>query len=155
MVGDHPYRVFLVTSRWTGGAPGRGEKLEGSRIELACGRDCNGRLVPPAVEDMGAFLLRHRILDVGTVEEGSIVVSEISEIGWIEAGLVNFERLKCDESSWFEVEQDGRDGDSPDRPRRRMNLGAPPYRDAQGCQWIIRLKPHSGMSEPFGRRGAL
>lgn len=151
-VGTHAYRVFLVTTQWGGSEPGRGEKIA-TRQELFCGRDRSGRLVPPAVQDAVGYYARFKSTEVGQIEDGSIVVSEISDVGLVEVGISDFATLAEDESSTFEVIQDGRDGS--DSPARVMVLDGAPQHDVQGCQWIIRLRPHAGLSTPFGGGGAL
>lgn len=150
-IGTHAYRVFHVVTEWAGGEPGRGDSKE-TRVELYCGRGLCGRLVPPSVEDAVGYAAKHRFSEVGIIEDGSVIVSEISDVALPEAKLVDFSRLLPGESSLFEIVQDDRDGGGIDQPVRRMALDGAPQHDVQGCQWIIKLRPHSGFSQPFGQR---
>lgn len=151
-VGTHAYRVWLVTKVWPGGEPGRGQATS-KRTELFCGKDRQGRLVPPSVLDAEGIRQKYRFDQSGIVEEGEILVEEISDVGMIEAGLADFARLAESEGSVFEIQQDGRDGTDP--PVRTYALNGSPQHDVQGCQWIVRLRPLQGFSQPFSKGGAL
>lgn len=146
MVGTHVFRVFLVTLSWSGGEPGRGYSSEQSRIELGCGRTSNGRIVAPAVMDATGPAARYKYLPEGLVEEGDLVVTEISDYLVEEYNLSTFGDLKTDESTFFEVQHDRRQDST--RLRRYQLVGQPQH-DAQGCQWILHLRPIVTQSEAF------
>jgi hypothetical protein len=65
--GLRPYRVFLVHVRWTGKRRGEGEQQLMSRREI---------LPVPRVRDMDS--VRRNVHSTGVIEEGDIVIDEIS-----------------------------------------------------------------------------
>lgn len=146
MVGTHVYRLFLVKQTWTGGEPGRGEAIESSRLELGCGRTSDGRVVAPAIQDATGPAARYKYLAEGIVEEGDIVVTEISDYLVEEYNISTFGDLQTDESTFFEVQHDRRQDES--RLRRYQLVGQPQH-DVQGCQWILHLRPIVTQSEAF------
>ena len=146
-MGTHAYRVTLVLKTWPGGEPGRG-KPRNMRYELGCGKDSTGRVVPPSVLDDEGVKLRYGNRAEGMIEEGELLISEISAALITELGLSQFGSLTDDESVIFEVQQDTRDGSTA--PVRTMLLKASPTHDVQGCQWSLVLKPAQAENEAFG-----
>lgn len=148
MAGVFPYRVFLVVAGWSGGEPGRGNRIEKSRVELRCGFDASGKPTPPDVTLEGSF---SRALN-GVVDEGEAVVEKLDPT-YTETELCDIGRLEPGEESFYEIRQDGRDGAAPDRPSGRYRILGKPARERYAGGWRIRL----GAQEPgdtFGDRGA-
>lgn len=139
MAGIHPYRVFLITLAWSGGAQGRGDKAETSRIELRCGFDACGKPTPPRVTLEGSF---SRALQ-GVVDEGQAVVEKLDPT-YTETELCDYGRLREGEESFYEIRHDGRDGGAPDRPVGRYVLLGKPVRETYAEGWRLRL----GAQEP-------
>lgn len=134
-VGDRPYRVFLVTHTWTGGAPGRGEPIESERLELRCGFDCHETPTPPLIILSGGWARSRN----GVVEEGRAVLEELDPT-YTEAELSRYGRLCDDEAALLEVVADERDGAGGGSPVRRFRIDGPPFRDARRFGWTLRLR---------------
>ncbi len=141
-IGDRPYRLFLVVRTWKGGETGR-LPAELTRTELGCGPGSGG-VTGPKVTLGGSFSRTLR----GVVPEGTILVEELAGT-YIEADLVPFGRLGPTEEAWYEVTQDGRNGEAPDRPVLRCTLEGLPYRPGVALDWTMRLRTQEP-GAPFG-----
>lgn len=142
-IGDRPYRLWCVVRRWSGGEAGRGTPEEVSRVELRCGRGCDGSPVPPKVVLSGGY---SRAMH-GLVENGFAVVEELDPT-YTESEIALFGRIEARDEAFFELAQDGRDGDGPTLPRRRFTLEGVPYRDSRVVGWTMRLREQEP-SAPF------
>lgn len=143
-VGPFAYRVWRVTTTWSGGAPGRGQVIEKERVELRCGLRDDGSPSPPQVLLAGSF---SRALN-GTVDEGEARVEKLDPT-YTEADLCDFGRVVSGEESFFEIRQDGRDGAAPDRPLGRYILIGRPVRGDYARGWTLRLRAQEP-GESFG-----
>ena len=143
-IGPFSYRVFRVTTVWSGGAPGRGEIVENERVELRCGLKSDGCPSPPQVTLEGSF---SRALN-GVVDEGEALVEKLDPT-YTEADLCDFGRVSPGDESFFEIRQDGRDGASPDRPLGRYILIGRPVRGEYARGWRLRLRAQEP-GETFG-----
>ena len=146
-MGTHAFRVWLVLTTWPGGEHGRGTPRK-VHHEIGCGRDSSGRVVPPSVLDDEGIKLRYGDRAEGLIEEGELLISEVSASLITELGLSQFGSLADDESAVFEVQQDARDGSTA--PVRTMLLKGSPTHDVQGCQWSLVLKPAQADNDAFG-----
>lgn len=134
-MGTRPYRVFVVVVGWSGGEPGRGQREELRRTELGCGLGCQGGVTPPVVLLSGAWSRSMH----GLVEQGQAVLEELDP-RYTEAELVAYGRCADDEQTFVEITQDGRDGDTADRPVRRYLIDGPPQRTTKPYGWVLRLR---------------
>lgn len=139
--GLRPYRVFSVVTRWSGGAPGRGDEALVSETEL---------LPTPVVKVDG---LRGELTSGGLTERGTTRLSELSprytedEI----RQLFHCEPLPDGLQGWIEIRIDARDGSTE---RRRFVTRGVPERDAERFQWrsvLIRQDSARTRSGALGR----
>lgn len=147
--GIRPYRVFMVHAYWTGSKRGAGEPVIASRREL---------LPVPRVRDFNS--VRRNLRATGLVEEGDLVIDEISA-KYAEDDLTGRTPDNIDPEIprtslktvefWFEVEENR--PTSPNPPIRRFSPPvATPHLSRDGLQWIIIL---TKQANDRGRRGEL
>lgn len=149
--GVRAYRVFLTWTRWSGAARGEGVESVQHRVEI---------LPTPRVSDLTA--VTYRQMGFGVVPEGSLRVDRISSYAYTEDELrglkvpcpVNGQpmpppapaqegaafpiQFSARTSFFYEVVEDGRGDNPPERPRYR--LMAQPWRRTDGMEWTIVLQ---------------
>ena len=139
--GIRPYRVFLCWTTFGGSETGEGYEELRQRVEI---------LPTPCVEslDSVAFSPWH----AGILPVGSVKVSEVSCVAYGEDILRGFDvklipglDLRSVNVSipepwdfFYEVVEDKRGGDEPDRPRFR--LANTPFRKAETQEWVFTLE---------------
>jgi hypothetical protein len=131
-LGARPDRVFLVWTRSGGEEPGEGDEVELARLEI---------LPTPKVSDRTAVALNP--YSAGRLPAGAVRVTEISAGRHREALLAGRELpdgkpAPKGASFFFEVVDDGRDGNEPER--RRFRLAASPTRGPNGRDFEIVLE---------------
>ena len=127
--GLRPYRVFMVRTRWSGESRGEGTETVFDEREL---------LPPPKVDPVSS--VARQLLDIGTDEQGTLQVSEISP-RYTEKELLGYSRLggQIPDNETFYWEVTLLRGDHEAKTRRRfLVVGVPSY-DAEGMQWTVRL----------------
>lgn len=136
-LGARSYTVALVWTRWSGGV--RGEGVE----EVLCRRE-----ILPTPKVSGLYSVDRVTESIGSLEEGSLSVSEISlrftedDLTGLTGGPGNWAAIPEDTAFYWEVT-----AVSAGCPaHRRFSLATPPTRDVVGFQWKIRL------SRAFGDR---
>ena len=132
-LGFRPYRVFLV---WQERHPQQRTWREAHRLELA----------PAHV--LGLDELSLSLGENGQYKEGTIEVLEVSpqqvSDERVLAGYrdgVAWAQADNDREFFYEVVHVKRCPGDPEAPRHRFTLAAPPWHDAEGYQWRLRLKP--------------
>lgn len=142
--GIRPYRVFLVWTRFDGAESGEGYEVLMRRTEI---------LPTPKVDSLDnvAFSPWH----AGVLQVGSLKVSEVSTVSFGEDVLRGFDTTLipdlglCGPSPtipepwdfFYEVVEDARGGDCPERPRYR--LANVPFRKAESQEWVFTLERSS------------
>jgi hypothetical protein len=134
-LGDRPYCVDLVWTRWSGSEIGAGEETEFARVPI---------LPNPIVRDLTSVL--QNPFSAGILPVGSVRVTEIS------AGQMNEDLLRgftipgddprpADVDFFWEVRFDGR-GARINHPseRARYRLLGVPYYDADNVQYQVLLE---------------
>lgn len=142
-LGNRPYNVFLVWTKWNGDE--RGEGIQ----EVVC----RCPIVPtPVVKDLTNLALSP--FGAGVLPVGSVRVTEVSASYSLE---VLFGRIIPDRPEdrvphpydfFYEVVEDGRHESAPLRGRYR--LLSTPHLDAANQQWVMVLERESG---DMGRDG--
>jgi hypothetical protein len=127
-IGARPYRVFSVVVKWSGGDKGRGDPRVISELEF---------LPTPKT---GTETLRSTLNSGGQADSGEIRVTEISPRYTEEEvhTMFHVQPLPKGHEGWIEVTLDTRGGTAAQR--RRFELAAPPYFDAENLQWIAKLR---------------
>jgi hypothetical protein len=157
-IGDRPYRVYVVTTTWAGGAPGRGEQAR-VRIELGCGVDRKtGMIMPPKIENAAnpttntsRYAATMRGLTPSSDGSDTVYVSQIDPT-LVERDFIGFVDLAQDQESYVEIEHTGSSGGiGEERPVRRYRVAGAPRKDALGMQWLLALVPQEP-SKTFGGR---
>jgi hypothetical protein len=127
-LGARPYTVALVWTRWSGGSRGEGSEVV-LRVEPI--------LPTPKVADFTA--LQVGLESIGTLEEGSVRVSEVSTrytedhlLGRADDGT----EIPGDQSFYWEVSYQTIDGPGP---RRRFTPKSAPSFKATRLEWVIDL----------------
>lgn len=139
-LGLRPYRVFSVTYRWTGGAPGMGEAQVVSQQEL---------LPTPK---LGLDGVGKELRAGGLVERGTVTLTQVSpryteqQIGSL---FADGRQLGREFQTFVEVVMDRRDGDG--QPRRRFVVAGVPSRDPDSFQWVVRLLRQDAQRLPDGQ----
>lgn len=129
-LGLSPYRVFVVTVRWTGGAVGQGEAKVVGELEL---------LPTPEIRETSGVRGEQR--SGGLVERGTIELRKVS-IRYTERELEGvFQCGRCANRDaavqvFVEMRIDGRE---PEARRRRFTVTGMPYLNAKGFEWRVRL----------------
>lgn len=140
-VGARPYRVFAVTYRWTGGEIGRGTCEIASEVEF---------LPTPRESSLTAF--RKQVLAGGTVERGTMTLTEISpRYTEDEIDVLCYGARSCRGpgfQTFIEMSIDRRDGDRT--KRRRLSVSAAPYRDTDALCWRVDLVRQDADRAPDG-----
>jgi hypothetical protein len=139
--GVRPYRVFMTWTLWGGAERGEGTEELKQRVEL---------LPTPLVKSLDniAFSPWH----AGTLPVGSVRVSEVSAVAYGEDILRGLDRRLIPgldlsganpsiPEPWdffYEIVEDRRGGECPDRPRFR--LANVPFRLAETQEWNFTLE---------------
>lgn len=131
-LGARPDRVFLVWTRHGGEEFGEGDEVEIARHEI---------LPTPKVNDRSAVALNP--YSAGRLPVGAVRVTEISAGRHREALLAGKELpdgkpAPTGATFYFEIVDDGRDGNEPER--RRFRLAATPARGPNGRDFEIVLE---------------
>ncbi len=144
-IGDRPYRVYLVTTTWSGGEPGRGEQAR-VRVELGCGVDRKTGLVQPPKIEASSPLSRpkwqvdRRGMSSATGAADLLYLTQVDPT-LVERDFVTFADLDRDQEAYVEIEHVGaRGGVGAERPVRRYRIAQAPQFDAIAMQWIIGLQ---------------
>lgn len=140
-LGARPYRVFLVTTRWSGGKRGRGVETVVSETEI---------LPTPKVDSMSAIQLQ--MLDVGVDDQGSLSISEISP-RYNENQLLgrNQDGSEIPEDMTFSYEVSLSRNDRDDKKRRRFQIKGVPSYEATQLQWKVQLVRSGSDRQQDGR----
>ena len=146
ILGIRPYRVFLMHTKWTGGARGSGTETVTSEEEI---------LPTPEVdiEEMEPANLNREFSPYGIREEGGVVLTEISLnysehvlLGRSNSGTI----IPKDESFYWEIREDG--SSTPSAPRkRRFHAASIPSKNPDNVCWSIRLlraQPDRAAAQP-------
>ena len=143
-IGARPFRVFLVWTVFTGEKRGAGEERVLERHEVH----------PRPRVDFGS-ITRNPTL-IGIVAAGSTRVDEVTLRYTFDAlqglELPNGRALPADRgkvSFFYEVVEDGRGDDPPERPRFR--LFNKPVRESENAQWSLILEPVSDQMQRSGQ----
>jgi hypothetical protein len=140
--GIRPYRVFLNWTLWSGQETGEGYETLKQRIELLP--------TPKAVENM-----KYNPWHAGLLQEGAFNISEVSVVAYTEDFLrgldpsivpgldLNGPNPTIPEpwDFFYEVVQDRRAGNEPNRPRFRLN--GCPFLKADTQEWTFTLERSS------------
>jgi hypothetical protein len=147
-LGDRPYRVYLVTTAWSGGDPGRGSQTR-VRTEIGAGTDRRTGLTVPPKQGKTDPRQPYRVDARGSsMAPGTIYLSEIDP-ALVERDFVNFVDLAQHQESYFEIEPSGRFASGGLGPVRRYRLAAVPEYDSCCMQWVLALSPQEP-SRAFG-----
>lgn len=154
-IGDRPYRVYLTTVRWSGGAPGHGSRAA-TRIELGCGVDKKTGLIQPPKIEASSPLKRPRTRvgprgsTPGSGETDTIYLTQVDP-RLLERDIVTLADLTPDQEAYVEIEPVGSRyaGVGAEHPVRRYRIAETPQRDAIGMQWVLALVPMEP-SKSFG-----
>jgi len=145
-VGNRPYRVFLVWTKFTGEERGEGTEAVVCRQEI---------LPVPVVSDLTSVALSP--FGAGIVPLGSVRVTEISagySLGFLTGKVVpgKEDQVPQPYDFFYEVVEDDRHDccDSP-QVRPRYRLMATPFLDAPNQQWKIMLERTSGETGNDGK----
>jgi hypothetical protein len=136
-VGNRPYQVHLVWTKWNGDERGEGVQ------EVVCRQ----QLVPtPVVEDLTSITFSP--FGAGLLPVGSVRVTEISASYRLEylRGLVLPDRedqVPHPYDFFYEIVEDGRH-ECPPAERPRFRVYGHPYLDAKNQQWVMVLERTSG-----------
>lgn len=135
-LGNRPYNVYLVWTKWTGEERGEGDQ------EVVC----RCAIVPsPVVKDLTNVALSP--FGAGILPVGSLRVTEVSTCYSMEqlAGRVipgKEDQVPHPYDFFYEVVEDGRHEAEPKRGRFR--LLSTPHLDAANQQWVLVLERVSG-----------
>jgi hypothetical protein len=157
-LGDRPYNVDLVWTRWSGSSIGVGDETEIDRFPL----------VPnPVLFDLTA--VARNPYSAGVLPVGSIRLTEISAGQTSEDLLIG--RVRSDRTTprtsvddfFYEVRFDGRGAGPNEAPpqRARYRLLGSPWYDADNVQFVVLLERASedpsrlGTGVPDGKNGGL
>lgn len=156
-IGDRPYRVYLVTTTWSGGEPGRCEQAR-VRVELGCGVDRKTGLVQPPKIEASSPLARpkwqvdRRGMSSATGAADLVYLTQVDPT-LVERDFVTFADLHRDQEAYVEIEHVGaRGGVGGERPVRRYRIAQAPTFDAIGMQWILGLQPQEPSKNYGGPR---
>lgn len=145
-LGGRPYVVYLVWMQWEAGL------LPNERGDGNAKVVCRQPLLPvPKLEDMS---LRWNSGSGGRYRQGTIRLTEVSATLTREilTGAVFPERPEDEVPApyefFYEVVEDGRHGEQPDR--KRFVLAEDPFLDAKKFGWTITLDKQSGDMKPDG-----
>lgn len=127
-------RVFLVWVRWTGDERGEGRAQEPVRVEL---------LPTPRIRDQTSVVynpLAGGVLPVGTLRVDLVSVEYTSDQleGRAVPGRPRGEAVPADWDFFYEVVEDGR-GDNPPE-RERFRIFGKPSRDEGAMGWVLLLE---------------
>jgi hypothetical protein len=142
-LGNRPYQVFLVWSKWEGDERGDGNQRVICRHELE---------PTPVVSDLTA--LQKRPMSVGVTLDGSVRITEVSTsyTADVLAGQTIPEPVEDQVPQpydfFYEIVEDGRHCNPAER--KRFRLSTAPFLDAPNQQWILMLQKMSG---DMGRDG--
>lgn len=143
-LGARPYRVFLVWTRWSG--EDRGEGVESLVREEEI-------LPVPKVQEISSVQLQ--LLDIGTDEQGSLQISQISP-RYTENQLLGRHQdgsgVSRNETFSWEVRLDKGDVSDLKKRRRFMIKGVPSFK-ADSLQWTVNLIRAGSDREHDGRPG--
>lgn len=143
-LGARPYRVFLVWTRWSG--EDRGEGVESLVREEEI-------LPVPKVQEISSVQLQ--LLDIGTDEQGSLQISQISP-RYTENQLLGRHQdgsgVARNETFSWEVRLDKGDVSDLKKRRRFMIKGVPSFK-ADSLQWTVNLIRAGSDREHDGRPG--
>lgn len=142
-IGNRPYQVFLVWTKWEGAARG-----DGNQVVV-----CRHQLVPtPVVSDLTA--MQKKPLSAGVALDGNLRITEISTTytmdvlqGWTipEKGE---DQVPQPLDFFWEVVEDGRHCDPTER--KRFRVSSAPFLDVPNQQWVVMLQKMGG---DMGRDG--
>lgn len=139
-LGMRPYQVFLTWTQWDGEERGDGIERVVARIPLT---------PTPIVSDLSA--LRQQGFSTGRALTGDVRLTQVSATYPLEVLVGNIipnrgqDEVPNPLHFFYEIVEDGRHcpPDGGDE-RKRFNVGAAPYLDAENNQWIIVLNKMSG-----------
>ena len=146
-LGFRPYQVFLTWTTWDGDERGDGNQRVVARIPLE---------PTPVVSDLSA--LRQQGFSAGRALVGDVRLTEVSADYPLEVLLGNVipdrgqDQVPEPFHFFYEIVEDGRHcppkggGDE----RKRFNLAAAPYLDAENFQWILVLGKMMGDMDRSG-----
>lgn len=130
-LGARPYRVFLITTEWTGEEIGEGIERVASEVEI---------LPTPKVSPITA--LSKSLTQAGLIEQGELRVTGISTSfkEWELRGVQQDGKDLPDNRQFFyEMRMDAR-SPTAETLRRRFALSKVPFYDAERVQWVVELK---------------
>lgn len=143
--GLRPYRVFLVWTRFTGEERGEGTEQILAKVEI---------LPTPKVGELTS--LQDQGFSAGTLATGQLRVDNVSA-GFTRAQLTGLEvpgrgqleDMPQDVDFFYEMHEDGRQGDRP--VQMRFRLAAEPVRVPGNVSWSLLLEKQEEPLQPDGR----